>query len=97
MLRISAAQMEDLRRQRQQAFEDAVVGRLATGDEAQARAWVKDAIPKGLGCGFRIEEQLFRFLIALHAVQDDAAELLADEELTPAVKLVLLEGRAAGR
>lgn len=100
MLRIRDAQMEALRRQRQQDFEDLAVAHVAarTGeDEESVRSAVRSGIRQALDAGLRKESEILRWLDVTRLLQSHpekaewAAAISADPELTPSVRLTLIE------
>jgi hypothetical protein len=100
MLVIRDAQMRAFRSERQRVFEDVAVGYVArqTGKaEAFVRAEVRDGIREAVAAGLQREAQILRWLTAASSVHDDAEKqervrsILQDSELTPSLKLTLIE------
>jgi hypothetical protein len=103
MLVIREAQMEALRAHRRQRFEDAVTAHLLRrdgGDPVAARESARSAIREASGIGLRTEGEIFRWIELMHWLNAHtdrrpwADAIVSDPELTPALKLRLLEDGA---
>jgi len=112
MFVIRKAQLEALGHSRRRIFENQAVersktrGTLSGGDDDSIRGFVQQGIRTALGYGFRNEDHILRFidmLPGLGAVDGGAPsepwaiEILTDAELSPAVRIALLEQRVRQR
>ena len=100
MLVVRDTQLEVFRDRRRQLFEDAAVASLSarSGDSPDlVRENVRNGIRQALELGLRKEAEILRWLrvMALLEAQpnrsEPAREILADSDLTPSLKLTLLE------
>lgn len=104
MLTIRSAQMEAFQAHRRRNLEEAAVAHMLsrTGDDALAvRETVRAGIQQAWSIGFRHESEILRWLRLIPVLDADAGRkawvtaILADRELTPALKLTLLEDASA--
>ena len=102
MLKIRQEQMDAFRDQRKQGFEDAVVDRISSQTQmspGDVRTWVQARIPLALRAGFLKESELMRLLLAQYSLRDDLSgsvqQTMEDHDLTPELKLALLEQEVA--
>jgi hypothetical protein len=104
MLVIRKAQMEALQAHRRRQFEDTAVAHMLKrngGDPVSVRETVRSGIHDASTMGLRKESELLRWLDLIPRLETDAgskaraAGILADPELTPALKLSMLEDASA--
>src|SRR4051794_10814491 len=100
MLLIRDAQIGAFRSERQRAFEHLAVAYVArqTGEaEAFVREEVRGGIREAVAAGLQKESEILRWLDATRSLQDDADKqervrrILEDPELTPSLKLTMIE------
>ncbi|MGA3242377.1 MAG: hypothetical protein ABSG03_39530 [Bryobacteraceae bacterium] len=104
MLLIRQEQMEALQAHSRRRFEDTAVARVlsrAGGDPASVREAVRAGVQQAWAMGLRKESEILRWLDLMPLLEADsgrnawAADILADRELTPSLKLRVLEDASA--
>jgi hypothetical protein len=100
MLVIRNEQMEAFRQASQAAFERRAVEHcVAAGMEAESSvSFVREGVRSALSFGLTTEDSILRFLDLLPKLRNGsgsfhewAAAILCDEEITPALRIALLE------